>query len=340
MKMAKTRNIKLLFIFLVFAIFVGSLANFAMADSSETDNGDDSDYECVEGNEAELSNNQNLQANDVQTNNNNDQNSQTNSNNQENNNNQNNNQTNNNNNNQGSNNNNNNQAQSGYTISDVQQHNTQSSCWVIVSSKVYDMTPLIGAHPNVFACGQDNTQLYTAQHGSSTTRLVPYYKGELVTGNNNNSGNNNNQTNNNNNQNNDALNSYYVGRFNGIDSKISSIESKLSDLNSQFDDYKEVQIALLESKIKILEARLENIEDGSATATEMKEQSSPNRVASRNGLNAVDLSAYAIKNFEAPSTVSLSDAANGQPTGFLKSGEAAKEHIFVRLLKWVGIIRR
>ncbi len=69
-----------------------------------------------------------------------------------------------------------------YTLSQVQLHNTNSNCWVVVFSKVYDITPLTSGHSggNVFSCGTDMTTLYQSVHGSNTARMIPYFKGNLA----------------------------------------------------------------------------------------------------------------------------------------------------------------
>jgi cytochrome b involved in lipid metabolism len=59
---------------------------------------------------------------------------------------------------------------SGYTMADVAQHNSQSSCWTVVNGSVYDLTAFIGQHPGgpgaiVSLCGIDGTDAFTGKHG-------------------------------------------------------------------------------------------------------------------------------------------------------------------------------
>lgn len=34
-----------------------------------------------------------------------------------------------------------------FTLEEVQRHNNEASCWVIVKNKVYDLTDFLGDHP-------------------------------------------------------------------------------------------------------------------------------------------------------------------------------------------------
>lgn len=59
----------------------------------------------------------------------------------------------------------------GYTLAQVQQHATASSCWTVVSGGVYDVTSWIAQHPGGSApilglCGKDGTAAFAAQHGT------------------------------------------------------------------------------------------------------------------------------------------------------------------------------
>lgn len=69
-----------------------------------------------------------------------------------------------------------------YTMSEVQAHNTDSDCWVVLFSKVYDITTLVTSHPggNVFDCGTDMTALYESMHGTNVNRMEPYFQGNLA----------------------------------------------------------------------------------------------------------------------------------------------------------------
>ena len=77
---------------------------------------------------------------------------------------------------------------SGYTLADVAGHKGSSDCWIIISSKVYNVTTFLGAHPggrSVIAsrCGTDVTEAFNGgiyNHSSYARTLLPqYYKGNL-----------------------------------------------------------------------------------------------------------------------------------------------------------------
>ncbi|MDQ5938956.1 MAG: hypothetical protein QG642_646 [Patescibacteria group bacterium] len=82
-----------------------------------------------------------------------------------------------------------NQAQAtGYTLSQVQGHNTSADCWVIVNNKVYNLTNYITQHPGGASavtnlCGTNGTAAFTGQHSGSTSAnntLTAYYIGDLI----------------------------------------------------------------------------------------------------------------------------------------------------------------
>lgn len=57
-----------------------------------------------------------------------------------------------------------------YTMADVAQHNTASSCWAAVTGSVYDLTRWINQHPGgpdviTTLCGTDATSAFNQQHG-------------------------------------------------------------------------------------------------------------------------------------------------------------------------------
>lgn len=57
------------------------------------------------------------------------------------------------------------------TMSDVQKHNNQSSCWTVVNGGVYDLTSFVTPHQGgskaiLRLCGVDGTSAFTNQHGS------------------------------------------------------------------------------------------------------------------------------------------------------------------------------
>lgn len=59
----------------------------------------------------------------------------------------------------------------GIAMSDVQKHNTQSSCWTVVNGEVYDLTSFVSPHPGgsraiLSLCGIDGTSAFLDEHGS------------------------------------------------------------------------------------------------------------------------------------------------------------------------------
>jgi len=59
----------------------------------------------------------------------------------------------------------------GYSLAQVQQHASASSCWTVVSGGVYDVTSWIAQHPGgtgpiIGLCGKDGTSAFAAQHGT------------------------------------------------------------------------------------------------------------------------------------------------------------------------------
>lgn len=73
-------------------------------------------------------------------------------------------------------------GQANYTLEQVSLHNTNSNCWVVLFSKVYDITSLVNTHSggNVFSCGNDNTGIYKSEHGTGTSRMNSYFVGNLA----------------------------------------------------------------------------------------------------------------------------------------------------------------
>lgn len=62
------------------------------------------------------------------------------------------------------------QQASGYTMADVQGHNSASSCWSVVDGQVYNLTAWIGRHPGgaeaiESMCGKDGSAAFHGQHG-------------------------------------------------------------------------------------------------------------------------------------------------------------------------------
>jgi cytochrome b involved in lipid metabolism len=57
-----------------------------------------------------------------------------------------------------------------YTMAQVQQHNSGSSCWTAINGKVYDVTNWIDQHPGgtqaiLSLCGTDGSSAFNNQHG-------------------------------------------------------------------------------------------------------------------------------------------------------------------------------
>ncbi|HLP79869.1 MAG TPA: cytochrome b5 domain-containing protein [Acidobacteriota bacterium] len=60
-----------------------------------------------------------------------------------------------------------------YDLSQVSQHNSQSSCWIIVGTKVYDVTTYISVHPGgasriLNVCGTDATTAFNTRGGTGS----------------------------------------------------------------------------------------------------------------------------------------------------------------------------
>ena len=73
------------------------------------------------------------------------------------------------------------------TMAEVEQHASDSDCWIVVKDKVYDATPYLEKHPGGSAsitmnAGQDTTEDFTAVHSSKAwAMLEEFYIGDLVT---------------------------------------------------------------------------------------------------------------------------------------------------------------
>lgn len=64
----------------------------------------------------------------------------------------------------------------GYTMTEVQKHNTASDCWAVVNGSVYNFTSWISEHPGgaqaiINMCGKDGSAAFNAQHGSFAQAL-------------------------------------------------------------------------------------------------------------------------------------------------------------------------
>ncbi len=84
-------------------------------------------------------------------------------------------------------------AQTGYTTADVAGHNTASNCWIIVSSKAYNVTSYLTAHPGGVSvitayCGKEATSAFQTKGGRGSnhstrayTLLANYFVGNIIT---------------------------------------------------------------------------------------------------------------------------------------------------------------
>jgi cytochrome b involved in lipid metabolism len=57
-----------------------------------------------------------------------------------------------------------------YTMAEVSQHNSETSCWSVIMGDVYDLTKWINNHPGgpdkiLKICGTDGTQAFERKHG-------------------------------------------------------------------------------------------------------------------------------------------------------------------------------
>ncbi len=77
---------------------------------------------------------------------------------------------------------------SGYTLADVEAHNTQDSCWAAIEGNVFDLTDWISQHPGgashiVALCGTDGTSAFEGQHSGDSRpadELASFLLGPLV----------------------------------------------------------------------------------------------------------------------------------------------------------------
>ena len=76
----------------------------------------------------------------------------------------------------------------GPTLSDVATHKDSNNCWLVISSKVYNVTSFIGSHPGgksqiTSRCGKDVTTAFNGgvyKHSSYAKGLLPtYFVGNL-----------------------------------------------------------------------------------------------------------------------------------------------------------------
>jgi cytochrome b involved in lipid metabolism len=76
-------------------------------------------------------------------------------------------------------------SNSTYTLTQVSTHSSSTSCWMVISGNVYDVTSYIPAHPNnqiIDGCGKDATEMFNSvgKHmGRATSMLSDYLVGTL-----------------------------------------------------------------------------------------------------------------------------------------------------------------
>lgn len=73
-----------------------------------------------------------------------------------------------------------------YSWEEISKHNTESSCWIVVYNKVFDVTPFLDKHPGggkiiVKTAGKDATEAYERAFHSPKARgmLKGYLIGKL-----------------------------------------------------------------------------------------------------------------------------------------------------------------
>lgn len=75
-----------------------------------------------------------------------------------------------------------------FSMVEVGQHTTVTSCYTVISGKVYDLTAWVNLHPGgkqaiLSLCGVDGTQRFMQKHGSApkpNSALARYYIGNLA----------------------------------------------------------------------------------------------------------------------------------------------------------------
>lgn len=70
-----------------------------------------------------------------------------------------------------------------YTAAEVATHKDASSCWLIISGKVYDVTRFIPSHPGgreiLNGCGKDATAMFASHPERAKTMKEDFYIGDL-----------------------------------------------------------------------------------------------------------------------------------------------------------------
>ena len=79
-------------------------------------------------------------------------------------------------------------ASQSYTMAEVGQHNSASSCWTAINGNVYDVTDWINRHPGgaqaiLSLCGTNGTTAFNNQHGGQArpeSELATFLIGSLA----------------------------------------------------------------------------------------------------------------------------------------------------------------
>lgn len=71
-----------------------------------------------------------------------------------------------------------------YTLEEVTKHFTKEDCWLVASSKVYDVTSFIPNHPGgekiLQGCGKDMSEFFNTKHAKQSKEQLPvFYIGDL-----------------------------------------------------------------------------------------------------------------------------------------------------------------
>lgn len=71
-----------------------------------------------------------------------------------------------------------------YTLSNLSQHNNETSCWTAINGKIYDITPFISSHPAgvsaiMKGCGVDATRIYDRVGAHDISQLSSAFVGNL-----------------------------------------------------------------------------------------------------------------------------------------------------------------
>lgn len=69
------------------------------------------------------------------------------------------------------------EEQGAYSIADVSQHNSRTSCWSSINGNVYDLTSWIPKHPGgeqaiLSICGKDGSEKFNKQHGGAAKQAA------------------------------------------------------------------------------------------------------------------------------------------------------------------------